>query len=255
MITKNILKILPVFILLLTEISGVCASVIQPVTDTTATQKSPNPNSANWSFSGAFHSASLYFFTGTVDQSHPSFDALFIYDRKTWGGFAFKSLDLIDHKTGVNYAMAGIHKIFNIGQAWSVMPTIGINLNQNYTMADKGSDFIFDMAISYKINPHFTVSNDALFQNIGITKDYNWTNRLKLSYHQTDFYLSALVWERNRAFHNPGYLSAGLDAGYNIIKLSHKSNLFIGISNIYMLQSDIPRRNGFMFNLGLNLGS
>lgn len=249
--SKNVLKILLFFLSLYTGISGVRAASKHTSTDTTATAINP----VTWSFTGSFHSASLYFFTGSVDQSNSSFDALFIYDKKTWGGFAFKSLDLTDHRTGVNYAMAGIHKIFNIGPAWSIMPTIGINLNQNYTFADKGSDLIFDLAVSYKISKHFKVGDDALFQNIGITKEYNWTNRLKLSYHQNDFYLSALLWERNRAFHNPGYLSTGVDAGYNIVRISGKSSLFIGISNIYMLQSDTPKRNGFMFNLGLNLGN
>ncbi len=255
MISKNVLKILPVLILLHTGVYGTHAAVIGPAADTVALKTSATTNPGTWNFSGAFHSASLYFFTGSVDQSHPSFDALFIYDRKTWGGFAFKSLDLIDHKTGVNYAMAGIHKIFNVGPALVVTPTFGISLNQNYTLADKGSDFIFNLAIAYKINSCFTVSNDAFFQNIGITKDYNWTNRLKLTYHQNDFYLSALLWERDRAFHNPGYLSTGVDAGYNIVRITGKSSLFIGISNIYMLQSDTPKRNGFMFNLGLNLGN
>lgn len=243
---KNVLKILWLFFLLHAGVSGSYAAANRTTADTIATAVSP----VSWSFSGASHSASLYFFTGSVDQSNPSFDALFIYDRKTWGGFAFKSSDLTDHKTGVNYAMAGIHKIFNIGPAWSVMPTIGVNLNQNYTLADKGSDLVFDLAIAYKINTHFTISNDALFQNIGITKEYNWTNRLNLSYHRNNFYLSVLLWERNRAFHNPGYLSTGLDMGYNIVRITGKSSLFIGISNIYMLQSDTPRRNGFMFNLG-----
>ena len=223
--------------------------------DTLTSKVEQKEQVASWSLTSAFHSASLYFFSGSVDQSNPSFDALFIYDRKTWGAFFYKSLDLLDHTTGVNYAMLGVHKIFLVGTKWSFVPTLGGELNQNYTPADKGSDFIFDLAISYKISVHLTISNDALFQNLIITKDYNWTNRLKLSYQQQDFNVSALLWQRSRAFNNAGYLSTGLDISYNIIKFSHTSNIFVGASNIYMLQSDASRANGFMFNLGLNLGN
>lgn len=247
---KNLLKILAVSFTF--SICGYIASAENIASDTTSIKA--KEQTVGWSLTSSFHSASLYFFTGSVDQSHPSFDALFIYDKKTWGGFIYKSLDIVDHTTGENYAMLGLHKIFQAGTKFSITPTIGLSLNQNYSLADKGSDLIFNLATAYKPCDHFTLSNDAFFQNIGITKAYNWTNRLKLTFRQTDFFVSALLWERSRAFHNPGYLSTGLDIGYDIAEIAHNSHLFVGVSNIYMLQSDTPRRNGFMFNLGVDFG-
>lgn len=250
---KSIFKIM-VYSLL----SVICCSSAQAVaidslhSDTTRIKQPKQP--VSWSLTGQVYSASLYFFTGSVDQSDPSFDALFIYDRKTWGGFIYESVDLINRNTGINYGMIGLHKYFKVGEKLLITPNLGVNLNQNYSVADKGSDFIFDLAVTYKFNKHFTISNDAFFQNLIITKDYNWTNRVKLTFRETDFYITALMWDRNRVFHNPGYLSAGLDFRYNVIKLSPKANLIAGASNIHVLQSDTPRRNGFMFSLGIDFG-
>jgi len=210
---------------------------------------------ASWSLSSLLHSESLYFFTGGVDQYHPSFDMLFVYDKNGWGGIVYKSLDLVDHTTGINYAMIVFHKHFSIGNNLLITPNVGLNLNQNYSIADKGSDLISDLAVALKLGNQFTLSNDAIFQNIGITHDYNWTNRIKLLFKGTNFYAAALLWDRNRVFNNPGYLSTGFDFNYSGIRLSSKSNLDIGASYIAMLQSDTPRKSGFMVSFGMDLGN
>lgn len=227
----------------------------EPLADSLKVKNNMPADSTNWSLTALLHSESLYFFTGGVDQYDPSSDMLFVYDKGGWGGIIYKSFDLVNHNTGINYAMVVLHKHFYIGDNVQITPNIGVNLNQNHSVADKGSDLMGDLAVAYKLNNYFKVSNDAIFQNMGITKEYNWTNRIKLLYSEKDFYAAALLWDRNRVFHNSGYLSTGFDIGYTGIKLSSKSAIGFGASWIYMLQSDTPRRNGFQFNLGFDFGS
>jgi hypothetical protein len=126
-----------------------------------------------WSLTGLLHSESLYFFTGGVGQYDPSSDLLFVFDKGGWVALIYKSFDLVNHNTGINYAMIVLHKHFYIGDDIQVSPKIGINFNQNYSVADRGSDLMSDLAIAYKFGEHFVISNDAIFQNIWITKDYN----------------------------------------------------------------------------------
>lgn len=191
--TKNTLKIIAVSLVIFIHGLSARASYNKSSADTLSAK-----GKTSWNLTSLFHSESLYFFTGGVDQSHPSFDMLFVYEKNGWGGIVYKSLDMIDHTTGINYAMVVFHKHFNIGNNLLITPNLGINLNQNYSVADKGSDFISDLAVAYKLGDHFTISNDAIFQNIGITHDYNWTNRLKLLFKGTNFYAAALLWDRNR---------------------------------------------------------
>jgi hypothetical protein len=204
-----------------------------------------------WSLNSQIHSASLYFFTGSVDQQDQSFDMLFIYDRKSWGGIIYKSFDVLNSATGVNYAILALHKHFKIDDNLQVTPNVGVNLNQNRSFADAGSDLMVDMALDYNIGKYFMLSGDAIFQNIGITSDHNWTNRLKLSFSDNRFDTAVLLWDRNRVFNNSGYLSSGISAGYSGFKLTPTANLGLSAQSIIMLQSDTKKRNGFMFSMAL----
>jgi len=233
----------------------VSASNNNPSVDSLNLKNSQPRDSVTWGLTALLHSESLYFFTGGVDQYDPSTDLIFVFDKGGWGGLIYKSLDLINHNTGINYAMIVLHKHFYLGNNLLVTPNIGVNLNQNYSVADKGSDLMGDLAIAYKFGEHFVISNDAIFQNICITKDYNWTNRVKLLFKGADFDASALVWDRNRLFNNPGYLSAGADINYTGVKITSKTNLHLEASYIYTLQSDTHRVNGFMVSLGLDFGN
>lgn len=207
----------------------------------------------NWSLSSQLHSASLYFFTGLVDQTDQSFDMLFIYDKNGWGGIVYKSFDVLNHNTGVNYAIMAVHKHFKINENLQVTPNVGFNLNQNWSVADKGSDLMVDLAADYKLNKYFTISNDAIFQNMAITKGHNWTNRLKLAFSKNKYETAVLLWYRNRVFNNTGYLSTGFSAGYNGFMLTPTANLGLSVQTILMLQSDVHNTNGLMFTMAVNM--
>jgi hypothetical protein len=207
----------------------------------------------NWSLSSQLHSASFYFFTGMVDQPDQSFDMLYIYDNNGWGWIVYKSFDLLNHNTGVNYAIVAVHKHFKINENLRLTPNVGMNLNQNWSVADRGSDLMFDLVADYRLSKYFSISNDAIFQNMAITKDHNWTNRLKLSFNKNKIETAVLLWDRNRVFNNQGYFSTGFTAGYNGFKLTPNANLGLSVQSILMLQSDTHASNGLMFTMAVNL--
>lgn len=199
------------------------------------------------------NSASMFYFTGVAWDNHPTFDVKFTYENKGWGGLFFKSFELNGQNTAINYALVVLHKRFFLGKRWMVSPQIGAQLNQYGSLVDESSDFLINLAVSYKLNQNFTIGNDAVFQNLVLTGRENWTNRLKLTFQQSKFMASAILWDRNEVFNNPGYTNGGIELGYNGIKLSQTMHLLLGFQSVAVFQADTPRKSGVLFSVGVGM--
>ena len=212
---------------------------------------SARKNSGKFTLTNLFNTGSMFYFTGVVSDDKPSFDTKLVYDNKGWGGLIFKSFELMQHNPGINYALIVLNKRFQIGKRFLISPQIGVQLNQIGNIAGAGSDYLTNLTIAYKLTRYFTISNDAVMQNLILTNKANWTNRFKLSYQQASVNISASLWDRNRVFGNPGYLSGGFYAGYSGIKLSSNMNLIVAASSISVFRADTPRKSGLMFSFGV----
>lgn len=204
-----------------------------------------------WSLTNRINTGSMFFFTGVVWDHKPTFDTKIVFDKKGFGGLFFKSFELTGQQTAINYALIVLHKRFTIGERWMVSPQIGAQLNQNASLADKTSDFLINLTIAYKFANYFTISNDAVFQNLVFTKRENWTNRLKLGFQKSVLSASVNLWHRNTLLENPGYLSGGAEINYSGIKISPSMSLILGAQSISVFQHDTPRKSGFLISLGL----
>lgn len=165
----------------------------------------------------------------------------------------FKSFELNEKSPAMNYALLVLSKRIEIGRRLVVSPQIGTQLNQNGALADNTSDILSNLAIIYQISKRFTISNDAVFQNLVYTHRPNWTNRVRLSYQHSTFTAAALVWDRNSIFNNPGYTAVGVDLGYNGLKISPHINLLLGAQSVSVLRADTQRQSGVVFYIGLGM--
>lgn len=200
-----------------------------------------------------FNTGSMYYFTGVVSDHKPSFDMRLTYDntRGNWGALLFKSFELVEHNAPFNYALVVLNKRYFIGPRIMISPQVGAQLNQIGTIAGEGTDFLTNLAISYRFAKNLSISNDAVMQNLALTNRANWTNRIKVQYQKASFVASASIWDRNRIFGNPGYLAAGTFLAYSGIKLSSNMNLVMTFSQIEIISADTPRKSGMMLSAGV----
>ena len=229
-------------------ISTNCKAQILP-TDSLSKKK----KDGQLTISTRINTASMFYFTGVAWDNNPTFDIKFAYENKGWGGMFFKSFELKGEATAINYALIVLHKRFYLGKKWTVSPQIGAQINQYGSLVDKSSDFLVNLAITYKLNKRFTVGSDVLFQNLVLTGRENWTNRLKLTYQQSGIVASAILWDRNDVLGNPGYTNGGIELGYNGIKLSSTMNLLLGVQSVAVFQADTPRKSGVLFSVGIGM--
>jgi len=233
--------------LLIVALNPIAGAADRTFSDTLSVRK----HSGKFTLINMFNTGSMFYFTGVVSDDKPSFDTKLVYDNKGWGGLIFKSFELMEHNPGINYALIVLNKRFQIGKRLLISPQIGVQLNQIGNIAGAGSDYLTNLTIAYKFTRYFTISNDAVMQNLVLTNKANWTNRVKLSYQQASINVSASLWDRNRVFDNPGYLSGGFYAGYSGIKLSPTMNLILAASSISVFRADTPRKSGLMFSFGV----
>ncbi|WP_139377522.1 hypothetical protein [Daejeonella lutea] len=66
----------------------------------------------------------MYYFTGVVSDSKPSFDMRLVYDntRGNWGALLFKSFELTEHNGPFNYALVVLNKRYFIGSRILITP-------------------------------------------------------------------------------------------------------------------------------------
>src|SRR5260221_13707930 len=97
------------------------------------------------------HNMGYFAFTGRIISTNPALDFFYTYDRKQWGFSAFKAFDLYDHNTSNNFMLLMLRKSFHITKRLTFTPHIGTILEQNNSVADKGSDISSIIITAYKI--------------------------------------------------------------------------------------------------------
>lgn len=191
---------------------------------------------------------------GRLVSSNPVFDFNFTYDRKAWGFQLFKATDLVDRNTDINFMLAVVNKSFHVGSRLTITPMAGFILEQNHTVADKGSDVAFILTTGYKLSKTLTLEHSTLFGNIMLEcSERDWVNRFRLLYSKKHLDLAAMVWYNNRVFDEAEYVTCGVNAFYSRVKVSDAVMLSAGVTLLAMpYDSDpelIPQRNGVIFTI------
>ncbi|SKB92480.1 hypothetical protein SAMN05661099_3521 [Daejeonella lutea] len=79
---------------------------------------------SKFALTNMFNTGSMYYFTGVVSDSKPSFDMRLVYDntRGNWGALLFKSFELTEHNGPFNYALVVLNKRYFIGSRILITP-------------------------------------------------------------------------------------------------------------------------------------
>ncbi len=202
------------------------------------------------------HSQGQFWYGGRIVSPNPTLDMNFTYDRKQWGFFLFKALDLKSNLTDINFMLAAVNKNFHLNKRLTITPSVGFLFEQKNSFADKGTDAVFILQSSYKLSNKFTIDHSALIGNLLIEpSEKDWVNRFRLLYSHKHIDITAWLWHNNKVFDNAEYVSSTLSLFYSRIKLSDHLLLNVGASGTLMPYSsdevNYPKKNGMLFTLAV----
>jgi hypothetical protein len=201
------------------------------------------------------HSMGFFSFTGRLISDNPAADVYFNYTRNNGVGFqVFKAVDLFNLQSDNNFALGLVFKHIVINKKLTITPYFGGVLEQKHHIVDHGSDFLGQVATSFKVTPHITLDHIALFPSLVLTREYaDWINRFRVMYSEKHLDITLWGWNNNKALDDTGYTTAGLSVYYNRIPVKGKLMLGMGVTGLKVLQtSDLvncPKKDGILLTI------
>ncbi len=196
------------------------------------------------------NSAGYFPFTGAYLNRHLNADLNVFYNRKAYGFFIFKSLDLEDPHSIVNYLQPGIFKNLNISTKFKARAFFGYVFSQTSGFKDNDSDYYAAVSLYWDITKRIRLENTYLFFDLSTSEKL--ANRLFISYLLKDFKIEIYLWHRVVFEDSSSALSTSLAVNFPKIKLSEK--LFIQNTLSYMgylteFKPNFAMRDGFLFSI------
>jgi hypothetical protein len=191
-------------------------------------------------------------FSGAYINKHINADVNIFYEDRIFGFFLFKSQDLEDPHSIVNYFQPGIFKKVLFGPDFKIRFFAGYVFSQTRAFRDKDSDYYTAAVAYWTINDRLKLENTALFMDLSVSPKL--ANRFVMSYEQNGFKLDMFVWERVVFTSGAWSTSASLSLNFPPIKVSQH----ISIQNTVSVQSYLTRskpefalRHGVLFQVSV----
>jgi len=202
------------------------------------------------------HTRGMFLYGGRISTDNPAFDINFTLNRPKWGFLFYKAIDLKDHTSLNNFALALVYKNFKISDRLTFTPHVGTFLEQAHTIADWGSDILGVAVLSYKVNHHFTLDYTALLANLVVeTELMDWVNRGRILFVSNHIDITGSFWHNNHVFDEHDHVSGALSVSYGRIRLSESINLSIGATEFVLFHSSdeetVPATNRFLLTVAM----
>ncbi len=185
-----------------------------------------------------FNSAGHFPFTGSLLNTNLNFDVNIFYEKKRNGFFLFKSVDLVDAHSGVNYFQPGIFRKFEWGKKLQMRAFFGYLFSQTQEFRDKDSDYYTAATVYWAISDNLKVENTALF--FDLTQSEKLANRMLISYFWRGFKMDLYVWHRWEMENKFHATSASFAIGLPKIKITNSLSIQNTISYQGYLSAEKP---------------
>ncbi|HMJ70303.1 MAG TPA: hypothetical protein VK508_15470 [Cyclobacteriaceae bacterium] len=219
-------------------------------THTAIAQKSDSVSTRTLIITPRLNSGGYFPFTGAYINKNVNVDVNVFYEDRIFGFFLFKSQDLKDPHSIINYLQPGIFKKIQFSPNFKLRFFAGYLFSQTSGFRDKDSDYYTACVAYWTVNDRFKLENTALFFDLSVSAKL--ANRFVLSYEQSGFKIDLFVWER--VVFSTGELStsASLSVNFPPIRLNDR----ISIQNTISCQSyltktkpDFAMRDGVLFQV------
>lgn len=148
----------------------------------------------HWVVTPRVNSAGHFPFTGSLVNRHINADVNVFFTYGSWGGFVFKSHDLQQKNSLVNYLQPGVFRTFTLNPSLSVRLFFGYVFSQRESFRDSGSDFYVAPILYWTISPNLKLENCSLF--FDLKTGSKLANRLVLLWTVASFRVEFLMWHR-----------------------------------------------------------
>lgn len=222
--------------------------------DSTATK--PLAPRSHWRLSARLHSKGIFNYGGRQASGNPTFDVSFTYDRKQWGLFVFKGVDLADHHTFYNFALISAYKNFKLAPSVTFTPYVGSFLEEATGFADRGSDAVVILITTKRLGTHWAVEHMGLFSNLLLEPEQrDWVNRLRFTYTGKHWDIISSTWWNNQMFDHSSYWTAGLNVAYSRMRVGEHMFMSVGITGLTTLDTSEKESNATKNTLMLTVSS
>jgi hypothetical protein len=199
------------------------------------------------------NSAGHFPFSGALINHNINADINIYYQRGMSGFFLFKSWDLRDPHSIVNYFQPGIFQKFNVGTKVNTGFFAGYIFSQTDGFSDHDSDFFLANVTTWTPGEKLRIENTALFFNL--TKPELSTtlaNRLLINYFVKKWKFDLYVWERVEFRDKFFATSASFAINFPKIRLTNAVYILNTVSYqgyITDAKPDWAMRDGFLYSL------
>jgi hypothetical protein len=220
--------------------------------DTTVLRKPERKSSIK--FTTRLHSMGLFSYGGRIACDNPSLDVSMTYQRKRWGYFVFKAMDIYDPHSANNFLLTTLFTNIKLGKSITITPHAAFFLEQLHKFAGHGSDAGLIVVTNIQLSKTLKFEYTSMFSNLLLEPEMkDWTNRIRVIYQKDHLDLIYFNWHNNNLFDDCAHLSTGISLTYTNIKISESVTLSSGITGIVMLatsgEGSVPKKNGIVFTI------
>ena len=189
-------------------------------------------------------------FTGYLVNTHLNFDLNIFYQRKTYGFFVFKSHDLVQSHSIINYLQPGVFKHFPVTSSLTLGLYFGYVFSQASSFNDAGSDYYSAFTAHWNVAKGIRVENTFLIYDM--INQEKISNRLLILISLKKFRMDFYVWQRHVPLTNAysTSISLGLNSPKFQIFKSTTTRATLSYQR-YMTENkpDFALKDGFLFSL------
>lgn len=227
---------------------------VMQVAGQTEQHKGDTVDAATWVITPRLNTAGHFPFTGSLINKHVNVDLNIFFEHRNYGFFIFKSHDLEDTHSIINYLQPGIFRKFRVTEAVDVRLFVGYLFSQTQGFRDKDSDFYTAAVAYWTLSEKVKMEYTALF--FDLKQNTKLANRLLASWQIRNFRIDLFIWHRTVFSPELHATSSSLALNFPRIRLAHGfyfQNTFSYQRYITRSKPDFARREGILLSLAFPL--
>lgn len=205
----------------------------------------------HFSVTPRFNSSGHFPYSGALINRNINFDVNLYYENRGYGFFVFKSWDLEDRHSIVNYLQPGIFKKIKFSPSFQLGVFFGYLFSQTTGFRDEDSDYYTAAVAYWMLTENLKLENTALF--FDLTQSSKLANRFLLSWTIKSFRIDIYAWHR-WVFEGAAHAtSASLAVNLPRIRISEALSVQTTASyQGYLSEAkpDYAMRDGFLLTIG-----
>ena len=205
----------------------------------------------DFSVTPRFNSSGHFPYTGALINRNVNFDINIYYEYRGYGFFVFKSWDLEDPHSIVNYLQPGIFKKLKFSPSFQLGVFFGYLFSQTSEFRDQDSDYYTAAVAYWTLAENLKLENTSLF--FDLAQSGKLANRLLVGWGIKSFRIDFYVWHRWVFEEGLHATSGSLAVNFPRIRISEAFSVQSTASYqgyITSAKPDFAMRDGFLLTIG-----